>query len=185
MNRRVAMTILFAFLFLGGCARDEMPEGQSGFVDDGHHPTKDAGPGDGSPFDVAPDDANTNDQGGPMVIGAPCDGPDDCSSGFCIEVDSLTKGCTDQCEEGSCPRGWSCEPAMSPRDGEILLCFPKTAFLCAPCTIDLDCGGTSDLCLDYDDGRFCGRSCYLRECPETFSCVERNAAVIAGLIDSP
>ena len=55
-------------------------------------------------------------------------------------------------------------------------CVPIASNLCAPCTVDAGCAGGEDLCLDLDDGRFCGRDCadgnvYGEGCPDGFVCV--------------
>jgi hypothetical protein len=107
-------------------------------------------------------------------IGDPCDDGDDCPSGYCIEVGDNTgrKVCTDFCVEGSCPEGYTCAPVANSGADRVFLCFPETDFLCEACTQDADCGGLSDLCLEYSDGRFCGRSCEAAECPTGYECLE-------------
>jgi hypothetical protein len=105
-------------------------------------------------------------------IGDPCDDGSDCPSGHCIEVGDGRRACTDFCVEGSCPDGWVCAGVENGGADRVFLCFPETDFICQHCEGDADCGGLSDLCLDYADGSYCGRSCDLRECPEGFDCVQ-------------
>jgi len=109
-----------------------------------------------------------------LDVGDPCDDGSDCPSNFCIEVPGrATKVCTDYCNgAGDCPADWTCAAVSNSGADITFLCFPQTNVLCTSCEADSDCGGLSDRCLDLNDGRFCGRNCALRDCPDGFECVE-------------
>ncbi len=131
---------------------------------------------DGSPpGDVSvPDDVDEDVQD-EVGVGSPCDDGDDCDSGYCIEVAGQgQRVCTDFCnpDGGNCPDGYTCAAVANSGADRVFLCFPQTEILCTPCEADNECGGLSDLCLEYADGQFCGRSCELQTCPTGFDCLE-------------
>jgi hypothetical protein len=110
-----------------------------------------------------------------VEIGAPCDDDDDCPSGFCIEqAGDARRVCTDFCDPGEdgCPDGWVCAAVTNSGADRVFLCFPETEFLCTECESDGDCGGRSDRCIDYPDGRFCARDCGVQACPDGYDCVD-------------
>jgi hypothetical protein len=51
-------------------------------------------------------------------------------------------------------------------------CRLNPAALCATCSTDADCGRPVDLCLELNDGSFCGRDCTAQECPTGWVCDE-------------
>lgn len=127
----------------------------------------------GEDADTTPD--TPPDLGPEVEIGDPCDDAEDCPSGYCIEVaGDARRVCTDFCDPGAdgCPEGWVCAAVANAGADRVFLCFPETEFLCTGCEIDAECGGRSDLCLDYPDGRFCGRDCGVQACPEGYDCVD-------------
>ncbi len=188
------IALIAAFLLLGACSDDApyaptvgecgedsaCPEGHSCaegecVLDDG-----DVGGDSGGDVDASPD-ADTDDVGADLPdlpetqIGDPCDEPDDCPSGYCIEVaGDARRVCTDFCDPGveGCPDGWVCAAVANSGADRVFLCFPETEFLCSECETDGDCGGRSDRCIDYPDGRHCARDCGVQACPEGYDCVD-------------
>jgi hypothetical protein len=124
------------------------------------------------------DDEDARDAGEdvPLLgqIGDPCDVAEDCASRYCIEGTDGAKVCTGFCDPGNstCPEGYTCAAVANSGADRTFLCFPEADILCQPCEVNNDCGGLSDLCLEYIDGRFCGRSCEVRGCPEGYECAE-------------
>ena len=119
------------------------------------------------------------------MIGDPCDSPADCPSPYCIEASGEGRRiCTGPCDPSDpdfCPDGMVCAAVTNAGPDRSFLCFPEADFLCRACEGDDDCGGLSDACLDYDDGRFCGRACELRACPEGFDCEDGQCRAPAGV----
>ena len=137
----------------------------------------DAGTQDtGAAADVSGQDtADPMDTGEQPGVGAPCDDAEDCPSGYCIEAaGSARRICTDFCDpsDDTCPDGFTCAAVGNSGADVTFLCFPETELLCQPCEADSDCGGLSDLCLDLEDGSFCGRDCQLQACPDGYTCAE-------------
>ncbi len=123
------------------------------------------------------EDAEESDVEDAPRTGDPCDEGADCPSGFCIEVAGGTgqRICTEFCNPNTpstCPTGFVCAAVSNTGADRTFLCFPEADILCRACEENGDCGGLSDLCLEYPDGRFCGRSCQTRDCPEGYDCVE-------------
>ncbi len=71
-----------------------------------------------------------------------------------------------------------CEPGFL--KASPTLCVPALHHLCDPCTVDADCVGPGDRCLQLDptdDRKFCGRDCaednaYGEPCPDGYGCQE-------------
>ena len=93
---------------------------------------------------------NCQEYGG---FGWPCLGGFECHSGFCGQGPQA-KVCTQECGDGACPSGWSCEAV--PFDGDIVdLCVSD----CLPECTDNECGGNG-----------CGYPC--GSCAKGFLCEE-------------
>jgi hypothetical protein len=107
-------------------------------------------------------------------FGWPCDGPDDCNSGFCI-LTGEKKICTTTCVT-ECPEDYICAPISNTPPDITYVCLPRFDKVCQPCKEHQDCqpivGAGTDLCLDYgNDGKFCGAECADGICPEDYDCV--------------
>jgi hypothetical protein len=107
-------------------------------------------------------------------FGWPCDGPDDCNSGFCI-LTGEKKICTTTCVT-ECPEDYICAPVSNTPPDVTYVCLPRFDKLCQPCKEHQDCqpivGAGTDLCLDYgNDGKFCGAECADGICPGGYNCV--------------
>ena len=104
-------------------------------------------------------------------FGERCAANVECESTYCLS-DDQGDFCTRQCGEG-CPEGWTCENVPSPHnDGSILaLCTKPNQVLCTACTSNETCGSNgANLCLTYDDGRFCALDCTYQSCPDGYTC---------------
>ncbi len=143
--------------------------------------------------DVAPDrgpsgpDADAGEPGGedaveedtgpaqPGEFGYPCEGPDECNSGYCISSPT-GKVCSKTCLE-SCPSGWACRSTTLETGNPVFLCVSVAATLCNPCSSNKDCNpvvsASPNLCLSYGvEGSFCGMACGPKghPCPAGYSC---------------
>ena len=113
----------------------------------------------------------------------PCDGNEECQSGWCVQ--HLGGGvCSQQCQE-ECPPGWSCQQVAGTDPDVVFICVSDFANLCRPCVTNDNCtsvGGAEDACVDYGpDGDFCGAPCGTDEtCPWGFSCQD-----VQTVSDSP
>ncbi len=172
-------------LTVAGCAGDASApaDGTRGKGDagpDGARPS-DAGATDGDvggPSDTgvdsgAADSGDLGDSGGTSDLGLhgfldPCEGGDDCLSGYCVDTDDGPR-CTRTCND-DCPEGWECRQVRNSGEDMVFLCVPA-AGLCEPCDTSDDCGGSGDLCLAIGDGTYCGRDCSGEQgCPEGYTC---------------
>ena len=107
-------------------------------------------------------------------FGWPCNGPEDCYSGYCI-LTGEKKICTVNCVT-ECPADYVCAPVNSSPPDVTYICLPRFDKLCQPCREHKDCqpiwGAGIDLCLDYGaSGSFCGTECADGVCPEGYDCV--------------
>lgn len=102
-------------------------------------------------------------------FGAACRDGGDCESGFCVEGPSGWV-CTRECLE-SCPSGLDCRSIVG-GTGAVLVCLPRVARFCTPCSEDAQCTGGA--CLELDGQRRCAPRCGGGEsgCPEEAACVE-------------
>ena len=105
----------------------------------------------------------------------PCDGNEDCFSGFCVPSSQGSNVCSKTCEE-TCPPGWGCDPVGG--GGEpTFICVERGINLCRPCAANADCqkfAKPSDRCVDTGDdtGAFCGTSCVDNsECLPGYECL--------------
>ena len=103
-------------------------------------------------------------------FGDPCDSDEECASGYCIDTADgqvCTVPCVDECPDPE----WECRLLPGQGADLVRLCVPVVQDLCTPCGGDIDCGGLPDLCIDYEDGSFCGRACASEvDCPEGYGC---------------
>jgi len=112
----------------------------------------------------------------PGEAGYPCEGPDDCSSGFCIQT-SQGMQCTTHCIE-ECPFDWVCRLFTGAGADVIFFCVPPFDSSCRPCMKGLECWPNMEAngaaCLDYGAaGNFCGASCPVEgDCPAGYECQE-------------
>jgi len=82
-------------------------------------------------------------QGGIDTLGS------DDQNGIC----ALYPGSGTDCTTTGCPSGQMCVSGAC--EAEV-----GDGTICSPCSADSECGGASDLCLGYPDGRqYCGRNC--------------------------
>ena len=70
----------------------------------------------------------------PGEFGWPCDGPEDCDSGYCI-LTGEKKICTMTCVE-ECPDDFVCAPVTTTPPDVTYLCLPRFDKLCQPFTHD-------------------------------------------------
>jgi hypothetical protein len=109
-------------------------------------------------------------------FGCPCDDPDDCLAGWCVDS-PFGKVCTITCIE-ECPLGWDCAQAASDVE-PVFICLPPHLWLCRPCLTSEECfqgiPDSGDKCVNFGpQGAFCGGQCVGNEdCPEGFSCVQQ------------
>lgn len=101
----------------------------------------------------------------------------DTSSGFCLRACMGTAQCGpgETCQGGACSGAISCEkagdcPKSLSCDLVLGYCRPEGAGLCSKCVTDVDCGGTTDFCLVFSDGQYCGRDCSGEACPSGYTC---------------
>jgi hypothetical protein len=107
-------------------------------------------------------------------FGTPCNGPDDCNSGYCVQSADGTV-CTKTCD-ADCPADWSCKQVLTGGDAAFI-CLPNYPTLCMPCTENADCNmaGVTDgaRCISSGAaGSFCGGDCTELACPTGFTCQE-------------
>ena len=115
----------------------------------------------------------------------PCDGNQDCLSGWCVQ--HLGENvCTQNCQE-ECPAGWNCQAIAGTEPDLVFVCVSDFANLCRPCSGNAECtstGGAEDACIDYGpDGNFCGGKCAEdKDCPWGFSCKDMMTVAGSSLI---
>ena len=145
-----------------GTTTGETPDGveADGKKADGTLITEDAGPVDPCP-------------GG---FGCPCDGSDDCKSGYCVPGPGGGSICTEPCVE-ECPEDYLCKLLTGTTD-TVYLCLPKQDKLCAPCASDAECGDLGGICLVDASGQGrCGKACDIDSpCPSGYGCEDVETA---------
>jgi len=100
-------------------------------------------------------------------FGTPCDGPEDCLSGFCIEgYDGWL--CTEYCVE-ECASGYSCKGIQLTGPDPVFLCLPLLDRLCEPCSSDVQCSGGR--CVELEGGKVCLTEC-ADGCPASYACTQ-------------
>ena len=114
--------------------------------------------------------------GGPEVpsdFGGPCNGNNDCTSGFCVEGPSgfvCTKTCL-----ADCPDGYTCKAILNTQPDVVFLCMPLAVKLCSACQEDFQCPGGE--CHAFDEGSFCVAPCGEGgSCPTGYACAEGASA---------
>ena len=113
-----------------------------------------------------PDDAS------PGSFGAPCTDNSDCSDDFCVPGPTGSYVCTRLCLD-DCPTGWLCKGVQQTEPDISFICVLGTVEICAPCTVDEDCGGKLDHCtpVGNDGGTYCTQHCLdTSDCPSGYSC---------------
>ena len=110
----------------------------------------------------------------PGELGAPCESPNDCNSGWCLAgLDGYV--CSRSCEE-SCPLGWECRQNLASLPDIAYTCMPPYPTFCRPCRSNADClvsyDGTAHACVPTGDGgAFCGALCADEaDCPADAFC---------------
>ena len=173
MNIRALILVLAGLLF-SGCPRASDPT-----------PTEDDGAGDVAGDVVFPDwtgidtppgsdtapDAEPDVGLEPGEPGTPCDGNDDCFSGFCVQTADGQR-CTMTCVD-ECPTGWVCVQNTAITD-LIWICVPEALYLCRPCASNEDCVApgldTGATCEGGGaEGSFCTITCD-DTCPDGYAC---------------
>jgi hypothetical protein len=130
-------------------------------------------------IELRPSDAEAvpSDGVGPITdpscpdCGLPCEGNDECLSGWCVEGpdgDICTKTC-----EADCPPGMSCQGINTGAAEISYVCIPDHVFYCRPCEVHGECApGLLDtsphrcLSLGSEEGSFCATACSTTaDCP--------------------
>ncbi|MCC6996369.1 MAG: putative metal-binding motif-containing protein [Deltaproteobacteria bacterium] len=159
--KRVVVLASLAVLVLG-CA--EASKTQNGNPDSGVDPTIDAEV-------IAPDAAPDAPPGKPFW--AECDRGEECASGICWRRNTSDPvgRCTQPCTR-TCPDDFECKTVPYTPTIELDLCVPAEQTFCNPCSINRDCGDSSDLCIPLTAGRFCSIDCKDDPtlCPNGFTC---------------
>jgi hypothetical protein len=115
----------------------------------------------------------------PYQFGCPCDGNNDCASGWCVEGKG-GKLCTMSCVE-ECPKGFSCTQVPGSCPDCEFICAPLFVDLCRPCMTNNECQQSGlisgNYCLDFEGaGNFCGAECSSGvSCPEGYVCTLANS----------
>jgi hypothetical protein len=91
----------------------------------------------------------------PYGFACPCQGNDECLSGFCVEG-TFGGVCTQACLE-DCPDGWKCKGVPNFGADLVFICVPETKKQCVPCAMDEQCGGGR--CIDIGGADFCAMFC--------------------------
>ena len=91
----------------------------------------------------------------PYGFTCPCQGNDECLSGFCVEG-TFGGVCTQACLE-DCPEGWKCKGVPNFGADLVFICVPETKKQCIPCQMDEQCGGGR--CVEIAGEDFCATFC--------------------------
>jgi len=176
---------LAAWPNLSACPGDD----HSGSVDEDAEADVDALLPDVDAADTSADAADTADVEGDAAdtafpdtaepcegcIGWPCQGNEDCLSGYCVQGPD-GRWCSKTCSE-SCPAGWSCLPIGGGVDVAFICVYGHTPY-CAPCDANSDCVDPMDptaghRCVELapGEGSFCATVCKGdHDCPGGASC---------------
>lgn len=115
----------------------------------------------------------------PGAFGCPCDGNDQCDSGYCVPSKNGPNICTELCIE-NCPTGFNCQLVTLGSSDPTFVCIEEDISLCRPCDKTDDCsaggfGQPGDRCVTFGafEGAFCGTACIANEdCAEGYACQE-------------
>ena len=186
---RINGRLLLAAMLLAGCS-DTSPAGDTGRVDSGGDdvwwgPLEDTSPDTPrvdtilGEVDALISDDRGADVGGLCLVergfGCPCEGPEDCLEGWCVDSPD-GQICTKTCLE-ECPQGWDCVQVDTGAD-PVFICLPRHLWLCRPCTASTECSEGlppgDDRCVVFGtQGAFCGGACVADEdCPADYLCQE-------------
>ncbi|MCR9159155.1 MAG: putative metal-binding motif-containing protein [Nannocystaceae bacterium] len=127
---------------------------------------------DGSNSDTSDTEDTAGDETGGTgaPAGDPCTSSEDCA-GYCWNPKEEREGiCVDECAP-ECPEAHYCDDVAI--DGmTVEVCLPTPQTFCDTCETNADCGGTDDLCVPLDGGRYCTISCAGNPdiCPAGFGC---------------
>ena len=171
--------ILAAAVCMAGCGTEaQAPSaGPSTGADGGGAATGVPTPDTSAPIDAAVDHGAPDTPAPDWAeVGAPCNGNDDCDSGYCVPGPAGYV-CTAACIE-SCPDGYACKASGLHSSDGVFLCFPVFSTFCATCLNDQDCGGGKGRCVPIgSDGlRYCTEACAgdgvsaADECPVGWTC---------------
>jgi len=114
-------------------------------------------------------------------FGKPCETTEDCAEWmYCLETKTIGNVCVHMHCMPECPEGWDCFGFVFPGSPDPnFICKPYSDCVCEPCEKDLHCSGAGNLCVQLDDGTFCGYAC-----PEDDACADgydcRSAPSIYG-----
>jgi hypothetical protein len=122
-------------------------------------------PGDGLVFDQRGIDTAWHPDAGDAQedlagqMNAPCQQPEDCASGLCIETGAGSV-CTMTCVE-ECPLGWVCKGLTLYGSDTVFVCVPQYLNICKPCETDEDCGTPESVCHKFagDEAASCTVGC--------------------------
>lgn len=107
--------------------------------------------------------------------GVTCTTDADCGgNGFTCDSGSCTRNadlcipkigtCRNKCSGVKCPSGQKCSPSTG-------TCITPGKKLCDACTVNDECGGADDLCVNYGNGNTrCGQDCRSQPCPTGYQC---------------
>lgn len=192
---RLATLVLFTLLLgaVAACNGDDGRGGGGGGADLGPDPGGDGGASQDaaagpcrSRLDCPPGQvcATASSPAACVVASGSCEGNEDCPTGFICQIDECVEGCNNRSD---CYAGWvcreitagtqrcqqSCEREEDCGEDETCsedVCVPRVQ-LCAPCSLDEDCGGTTDLCVVEEGQGFCAKDCSVGGgCPDGFGC---------------
>ncbi len=127
---------------------------------------------------IVPDGVSDDVLGASDTLGPsekPCNGPQDCPSGWCVESPA-GQVCTPTCF-AECAEGWECREVFSASGDPIYICISLLARLCHPCDDDTDCTEAASIgknrCISHGaNGSFCGIYCIgdEKKCPDGYVC---------------
>ncbi|MFT6397469.1 MAG: hypothetical protein ACJAYU_002222 [Bradymonadia bacterium] len=120
------------------------------------------------------------------TLGCPCDENSDCNADFCARHPDGGQVCSEFCGEECSEEGYECRTLQDGSGDLVRYCVPTGDLYCAPCEIDADCLTTDNLCVAFNDGRFCATGCAAGEpCPAGASCIGVGVGDASVLVCAP
>ncbi|MEE2785992.1 MAG: putative metal-binding motif-containing protein [Myxococcota bacterium] len=114
----------------------------------------------------------TSNQPAPGEPYAPCQNPNECTSGYCVSSPDGQKVCSSQCQlDSDCADGWVCLAIANTRPDTVFICVAERKVQCLSCSQDSDCGTGADRCIPIGLTNRCARNCTDGACAEDSSCV--------------